>query len=45
MTLLIVLLVALAVIVAGLVRHRLTLRSEAAADERETQKKLARSGL
>ena len=45
MTLLIVLLVALAVIVAGLVRRRLTLRSEAAADERETQKKLARSGL
>ena len=45
MTLLIVLFVALAVIVAGLVRRRQTVRSQAAADERETQKKLARSGV
>jgi hypothetical protein len=45
MTVLIVLLVALAVIATGLFRRRLTLRSQAAADERETQKKLARSGV
>lgn len=45
MTVLIVLLVALAVIVAGLVRHRLYLRSQAAkADAREKQKKLAING-
>jgi hypothetical protein len=43
MNVFIVLLVALAVIGAGLVRRRLTIRRQAAADERQTQMKLARS--